>query len=330
MVDLSFLKKRSGSNLKNWQKKLENLDQNKSAAGGGKDDRFWWPAKTEDGKAEAIIRFLPLSKEDAQVDSEMFPWVKIFYHNFQGPGGKYYNETCLSTIGRPDPVLESINPLWKGTEKEVEIARARKRKTSFISNILVIKDPSNPENEGKVFLYKYGVKIHDKIMAAMFPEEDLSGSNPVDVTHFFEGANFHLKVRSVKGYPNYDQSTFLQSGPLFQDEDCDADVEKIWSQQHSLLQFVDPSALKTYDELKARYEEVISEAPKNISKSVEDVSVQKHATTKPSKPSSEAIGLRTKAEDVLEMKDSGDESLDFLASEDEDLDSTIDALFADD
>jgi len=318
MVDLSFLKKRSGGqNLQKWQKKLEKLEDKRST--GPKDERFWYPQKDDKGKAQAIIRFLPLSKVDAAVDPEQFPWVKVMYHNFQGPSGQWYNETCLSTIGRPDPVKEDINPLWKGSDTERDIARERKSKTSFISNILVIKDPANPENEGKVFLFKYGVKLHEKITAAMFPEDDIAGTNPIDVTDFWEGANFHLKVKPVAGYPNYDESTFLSPGPIF-DGDDDKAIDKIWSEEFSLLEFIDPANLKTYDELKARYEQVLT--PKgNISKSAEEVS-QKQTAVK-----------TTKAEEVLNTADDDDDddSLNFLSedSEDssEDLDDKLDELF---
>ena len=46
-------------------------------------------------------------------------------------------------------------------------ARKRKRKLSYYANILVVSDPKHPENEGKVFLYKFGKKIFDKITEAM-------------------------------------------------------------------------------------------------------------------------------------------------------------------
>jgi hypothetical protein len=318
MVDLSFLKKRSTQNLKSWQNKLEKLNESTFNSGGNRDERFWHPTKNDKGEAQAIIRFLPLSKADAELDSEMFPWVKVLYHNFRGASGKYYNETCLSTIGRPDPVKEDIAPLWKGSEAEVAIARDRKSKVSYIANILVLKDPANKDNEGKVFLYKYGVKIHEKLLSAMFPEEDLAGSNPIDVTDFWSGANFHLKVKTVAGYPNYDQSTFLVPGPLLTSGD-DKEIDKIWSQQHKLTDFTDPSNLKTYDELKTRYLEVIAENSNKVSKTAESVS-SKPKTTNNAKEVLEELKTNSSEDDIA-----------FLTSSDEEdnLDDTIDSLFGD-
>lgn len=323
MVDLSYLKKRNS--LSQWKNKLENIDKEKSGSRSS-DDRFWLPKKNEKGKAEAVIRFLPVSKEDAAIDPEMFPWVKVLYHNFRGDSGKYYNESCLSTIGRTDPVKEAINPLWQGTDDEKKIARERKSKTSFISNILVLKDPSCPENNGKVFLYKYGIKIHEKICAAMFPEEDLAGRQPVNVTDFWKGANFHVKVRTVDGYPNYDESKFLESGPLFRDDD-DSLVEGIWSKEYSLLQFVDPSNFKTYDELKARYEEVIAVStakPKTAAEIAQTKTVR-------AKPTPEKIVAQAKA--VVEEDEDNDVGLLANIKDDDDfsdLDAKIDSLFAED
>jgi len=321
MVDLSYLKKRNS--LSQWKSKLENIDREK-AGSRSSDDRFWLPTKNDKGRAEAVIRFLPVSKDDAAVDPEMFPWVKVLYHNFRGESGKYYNESCLSTIGRPDPVKEDINPLWKGSTEEQRIARERKSKTSFISNILVLKDPAKPENNGKVFLYKYGIKIHEKILGAMFPEEDLAGSKPVNVTDFWKGANFHVKVRTVDGYPNYDESKFLESGPLFREDD-DALIDGVWSKQYSLLQFVDPSNFKTYDELKARYEEVIAGSTNKPVKTAADIAAKPVQPARKAVVEAKVVEAATEEDDVNLLTSTVTDDDDFA-----DLDAKIDSLFADD
>jgi hypothetical protein len=117
---------------------------------------------------------------------------------------------------------------------------------SFTSNIYVVKDPSHPENEGKVMLFKYGKKIFDKLNAAMNPEfEDESPLNPFDL---WAGANFKLKIRKVDGYQNYDKSEFETPGPLSED---DAEMEKIWKREYPLVAFLDRKNFKSYGDIKA-------------------------------------------------------------------------------
>ena len=211
------------------------------------DDRFWKPEVDKSGNGHAIIRFLPAP------NNEDVPFVRVFDHGFQGPGG-WFIEKSLTTLGQNDPVSEYNTTLWNsGVESNKDQARKQKRRLSFVSNIYVLKDPSNPHNEGKVFLYKYGKKIFDKLNDMMNPEfDDESAVNPFDL---WEGASFRLKMRNVEGFRNYDKSEFDSPGPLFDD---DAKLEEVWKSEHSLQEQVDPSQFKSYDELKSRLYRVLA------------------------------------------------------------------------
>ena len=238
------LKRKSGSNLERLSEELNKISKGSESY---KDDRFWRPELDKSSNGYAVIRFLP------PVDGEDVQWARLFSHGFQGKGG-WFIENCPTTIGGKCPLCEINNDLWNsGLESDKDIARQRKRKLSYISNILVVSDPANPQNEGKIFLYKYGKKIFDKINEAMNPEfEDESPVNPFD---FWEGANFKLKVRKVAGYINYDKSEFESASQLHGGDD--AALEELWKNQYPLKEFTDPSNFKSYDELKARLETVL-------------------------------------------------------------------------
>ena len=212
------------------------------------DDRIWKPVMDKTGNGFAIIRFLPAPK------GEELPWAKLWNHAFQGPTGQWYIENSLTTIGQNDPVSEHNSALWNsGVESDKEIARKQKRKLQYYSNIYVVKDGANSENEGKVFLYRYGKKIFDKIMETMQPAfEDETPINPFD---FWEGADFKLKLRKVDGYWNYDKSEFADPSALSKKDD---ELEEIWGKQYSLKEFTDNSNFKSYDELKKRLDVVLS------------------------------------------------------------------------
>ena len=212
------------------------------------DERLWKPELDKSGTGQAVLRFLPAP------DGEELPWVKVFKHAFQGPTGKWYIENSLTTIGKQDPVSEHNSQLWNtGLESDKEIARKQKRKLEYYSNIYVVSDPKHPENEGKVFLFRYGKKIFDKIMASMQPEfEDETPINPFD---FWEGANFKLKIRKVDGFWNYDKSEFDSVTAL---ADSDEKLDGIWKSQYSLQEFLAPTNFKSYDELKKRLDDVLS------------------------------------------------------------------------
>ena len=213
------------------------------------DERLWKPELDKSGNGYAVIRFLPAP------EGEELPWVKLWKHAFQGPTGKWYIENSLTTLnGGKDPVSEYNSQLWNsGLESDKEIARKQKRKLEYYSNIYVVSDSKHPENEGKVFLFRYGKKIFDKMMAAMQPEfEDETPINPFD---FWEGANFKLKIRKVDGYWNYDKSEFDSVTQL---KSTDEELEKIYNAEYSLADFVAPSNFKSYDELKTRLDAVLS------------------------------------------------------------------------
>ena len=212
------------------------------------DERLWKPQVDKAGNGYAVIRFLPASK-----DEEM-PWVRIWNHAFQGPTGQWYIENSLTTINQKDPVSEYNTQLWNsGVESDKEIARKQKRKLQYYSNIYVVSDSVNPSNQGKVFLFKYGKKIFDKLSEAMqHAFEDETPINPFDL---WEGANFKLKIRKVDGYWNYDKSEFDKPSKL---NDNDDEMEKIWNTQYSLKDFTAPSNFKSYDELKTRLDAVLT------------------------------------------------------------------------
>tara|TARA_Y100000004_G_scaffold196407_1_gene266335 strand:+ start:470 stop:1369 length:900 start_codon:yes stop_codon:yes gene_type:complete len=247
MATLSALKKSRNSFMEKLHKEIEKIDtpqESKSYI----DDRFWKPEVEKSGNGYAVIRFLP------PVDGEDIPWARVFNHGFQGPTGLWYIENSLTTLGKKDPVSEYNSQLWNsGIEANKEIARKQKRRLTYISNIYVVSDPKNPQNEGKVFLYKYGKKIFNKINDLMNPEfEDESPVNPFD---FWEGANFKLKIRRVEGYQNYDKSEFDSCSQLLENEE---ELEKVWNSQHPLSEFSNEEQFKTYDELKARLDAVLA------------------------------------------------------------------------
>jgi hypothetical protein len=245
-MSFEALKKQSklGSLTEKLVKEVEKMNTNS----GGVDDRFWKPEMDKTGVGSAIIRFLPAP------EGEDLPWVKMYSHAFQGPGG-WYIENSLTTIGQKDPVSEHNRELWNtGNDKDKETVRKQKRKLSYYANIYVVKDPAHPENEGKVFLFKFGKKIFDKILNAMQPEfEDEEPINPFD---FWGGANFRLKIRKVEGYWNYDKSEFDSSAPLMDDDDA---LEAIWKKQYSLAALVAPDQFKSYDDLEKRLKYVLGQ-----------------------------------------------------------------------
>ena len=267
------------------------------------DTRFWKPEVDKAGNGYAIIRFLPAP------EGESIPYVRIFNHGFQGPGG-WYIENSSTTLCQKDPVSEYNSMLWNsGIEANKDIARKQKRRLTYISNIYVVKDPANPENEGKVFLYRYGKKIHDMLEDKMTPQfEDETPMNPFD---FWTGANFRLKIRNVEGYRNYDKSEFDSSAALLEDDDA---LEMIWKSEYSLTEFVDKSQFKSYDELKAKLDRVLDlsdQSRTNVTARAEDTVLD----------SSPEPQLRSTPEPTSSSTtDDDDDDLDFFKSlaEDED------------
>ena len=239
------MKRKSVGSISELTKKLESAEKKNSY----QDDRFWKPTLDKASNGMAVFRFLPAP------ENEDMPWAKLYTHAFK-VGGRWYIENSRTTIGEKDPVSEMNSELWNsGLESDKDIARDRKRKLSYISNILVLKDPGAPENEGKVFLYKYGVKIFNKIQEAMQPEFD--DEDPINPFDYWAGANFKLKVRKVGGYINYDKSEFESPSEVLGGDD--GKLEELWKTQHSLQAFVAPDQFKTYDELKKKLQEVVGD-----------------------------------------------------------------------
>jgi len=242
----SFAQLKSSKN--SMQKLLDQMKkENPSAEKKVGDDRFWTPTIDKAGNGSAVIRFLP------PANGEDTPFVRLWDHGFQGPTGLWYIENSLTSLGKQDPVSEYNSQLWNsGIESNKDVVRKQKRRLYFVSNIYVVSDPGNPANEGKVFLYKYGKKIFDKLKDLMEPSfEDEDPVNPFD---FWEGANFRMRIRNVEGYRNYDKSDFAKPAALLND---DEELENIWKKQYKLQEFLAPSNFKSYDELKTKLERVL-------------------------------------------------------------------------
>jgi hypothetical protein len=246
---MSFENLKKQSKLGSLTEKLvKEVEKMNTGSSGGADERFWKPEMDKTGVGSAIIRFLPAP------EGEELPWVKMYSHAFQGNGG-WYIENSLTTIGQKDPVSEHNRELWNsGSDKDKETVRKQKRKLSYFANIYVVKDPAHPENEGKVFLFKFGKKIFDKILNAMQPEfEDEEPINPFD---FWGGANFRLKIRKVEGYWNYDKSEFDSPSALLSDDDA---LEALWKKEYSLSAIVAPDQFKSYEDLEKRLKYVLGQ-----------------------------------------------------------------------
>jgi len=259
---MSFSDLKKQSKLGSLTSKLVKEVEKMNTTGSSGDERLWKPEMDKTGNGFAVIRFLPAP------EGEELPWAKLYTHAFQGPGG-WYIENSLTTIGQKDPVSEYNRELWNsGSDKDKETVRKQKRKLSYYSNIYVVKDPANPQNEGKVFLFKYGKKIFDKIMEAMQPEfEDETPINPFD---FWQGANFKLKLVKKDGYWNYDKSEFDRVDPLLDDDDA---LEAIWKKQYSLQAVVAPDQFKSYEQLETRLKMVLGQktsARPRLDEEVED------------------------------------------------------------
>lgn len=305
MVDFNKLKN-SSSNIEKLTRELE-----KKQSGGGYDDdadKFWKCETDKAGNGYAIIRFLPAPAVDGD---EGIPWVTVYTHGFNGPGG-WYIENSLTTLNEKDPVSEYNSELWNsGIEANKEIARKQKRRMTYISNILVVEDPKHPENNGKVFLFKYGKKIFEKITDAMNPPPEF-GETPINPFDLWNGANFKLKIRKVEGYQNYDKSEFDSPSAVLNGDD--AKLEKLWQSEYSLKEFLDRKNFKSYDELKARLARVLgTQAP--VHNQVADVPKQTIKTTPTTVESAKAPEVPSTPEiDVPWVEDEDDAMLDHFSA----------------
>jgi len=289
-MSFSSLKQNKASVFSKLQKQLEETTKVGTVV-----ERIWTLTTDKAGNGFAVIRFLPAS------DGEDMPFAKLYSHAFQGPGG-WYIENSLTTLGQKDPLGEYNRELWNsGDETLKEQVRKQKRKLQYFSNVYVVKDPGNPDNEGKVFLFKYGKKIHDKIMEAVNGDEleGRDGYNPFDL---WSGADFKLRAKKVAGYPNYDSSEFAQPGTL---EDLDdAQLESIWNRQYKLQELVAPDKFKSYEQLENRLNSVL-----NLKKEVAapaptpEVSVSsqpKFNKPEPEAPKAEAPSTEDEDDDVMD------------------------------
>ncbi len=292
-MSFSALKKNSNSAFEKLTRELEKISSTESS---GADDRFWKPELDKSGNGYAVIRFLPAP------EGEDIPWAKVFSHAFQGPGG-WYIENSLTTIGKQDPVGELNRELWNsGSDKDKEVARKQKRKLSYYSNIYVVKDPVNPSNEGKVFLFKYGKKIFDKIMGAMQPEfEDETPINPFD---FWTGADFKLKIMKKDGYWNYDKSEFASQSTLGNFDDDE--LEMLYKKEHSLASFTEASNFKSYEDLEKRLNMVLKGKTQRkvdmetMEDEEEEIFPARSESASPSLPN---VSARSRVEDSDDEKD---------------------------
>ena len=287
--------KRSRSNLDALTKELSGVVSNQSKVS-YVDDRFWKPELDKTGNGYAVLRFLPAVKD------EDLPWVKMWSHAFQGPGG-WYIENSLTTLNQKDPVSEENSRLWNtGIEADKEIARKRKRKLSYFANVLIVSDPKHPENEGQVKLFKFGKKIFDKITDKMQPAfEDEKAINPFD---FWEGADFKLKIRKVDGFWNYDKSEFDSTKEI---ADNDEAIEGIWSKQYPLKPFLEESNFKSYDELKSKLDKVLT-GSRNTGTVEDMVTPPSLSETKP-----EPVVNETVADSSAVASDNDDETLSYFS-----------------
>jgi hypothetical protein len=267
----------------------ENQTQEKKSY---KDERLWKPELDKTGNGYAVLRFLPA------VEGENMPWAKLWNHAFQGPTGQWYIENSLTTLNNNDPVSEMNSAYWNsGVESDKEIARRQKRKLQYYSNVYVVSDSRHPEHEGKVFLFRYGKKIFDKLMESMQPAfEDESPVNPFD---FWQGANFKLKIRKVDGYWNYDKSEFEAPSALFDNDDA---IEEVWNKQYALNEFTAPTNFKSYDELKTRLSMVLAGTTTvgNVTTLMEDEPVLSTLTVDTKEEPAPTVKLDDDAEDTMD------------------------------
>jgi len=247
-MSLENLKSMRGSSIDKLVKAAEAVSSAKPETNSYADDRFWKPTRDKAGNGYAVVRFLPAK------EGEDLPWVRYWDHGFKGPTGLWYIENSLTSIGAQDPVSEHNSVLWNsGRDEDKATARDRKRRLHYVSNVLIVSDPSNPENEGKVFLYKFGKKIFDKIMDVMQPQ--FADEEPVNPYDFWEGADFKIKIRKVEGWVNYDKSEFGSQSSLYEGDE--SRLTEVYDKLYSLQEFLEPSNYKTYDELSMKLNKVL-------------------------------------------------------------------------
>jgi hypothetical protein len=299
LEQLRAMRKTSGNTLSKIASELQKQDS--SSSNRKDDDRFWKAQVDKAGNGSAVIRFLP------SIDENGLPWTKMYDHGFQGPTGKWYIEKCLTTLGQADPVVEHCNELWAtGLESDKKEAQKRKRRLSYICNVLVVSDPKNPENDGQVKLFKFGKKLFDKIKDKLQPTFEDEAA--VDVFNAFNGANFRLRIRKVDGYSNTDKSEFDSQTPI---SDDDEEILAVLNKRHALEEFTDPKNFKSYEELKRKLDTVLSGTQSAGNKKAADFLLEDDEPKVPAKPPiKEKVAVTPKAA----VKTNDDEDLSFFES----------------
>ena len=267
------------------------------------DPRFWQPTRDKAGNGYAVIRFLPGDAEAAT------PWIRYWDHAFKGPTGQWYIEKSLTTLGQQDPLSELNSKMWNsGVESDKGIVRQRKRNLRYVANVLIVSDPSAPENEGQVKLYRFGKKIFDKIMDSMQPQ--FPDEKPVNPFDMWEGADFTVKIRKVEGYPNYDASTFKAPSPIASD---DGELEVLYGKQHDLKEWTDPKNYKSYDELKSRLALVLGEAAPRTMKQEAALELDDEIPNFDSKPAASIASTPAAAIPTAESSMNDDDTMSYFA-----------------
>jgi hypothetical protein len=299
-MDIQTLRKMRNSDFGQISNAFEKIANPQSESKSYTDDRFWKLEGDKAGNGTATIRFLP------RVEGDELPWVRIFSHGFQGPTGKWYIENSLTTLGEQDPVSELNTTLWNsGVEANKKIAQNQKRRLSYIANVLVVSDPKHPENEGKVFLFKFGKKIFDKIMDKARPT--FEDEKPVNVFDFWEGANFKLRMRKKDGFTNYDESAFMEPAALGDDDQ----IVSVASAQYKLSEFLDRKNFKSYDELKRKLDEVLSGNGFNAKSAAELAEDEPEVRAAP-EPAKSAPAFTPKASAKPAMEDDEDDVMSYF------------------
>lgn len=291
-MDIQTLRKMRNSDFGQISNAFEKIANPSTESKGYADDRFWKLEGDKAGNGTATIRFLP------RVEGDELPWVRVFSHGFQGPTGKWYIENSLTTLGEQDPVSELNTTLWNsGVEANKKIAQNQKRRLSYIANVLIVSDPKHPENEGKVFLFKFGKKIFDKIMDKARPT--FEDEKPVNVFDFWEGANFKLRMRKKDGYTNYDESAFMEPSALGDDDQ----IVSVASKQHKLSEFLDRKNFKSYEELKRKLDEVLSGNGFNAKSAAELTEDEPEVRSAPEPKSAPAFTPKATSKPAMEEDD---------------------------
>jgi hypothetical protein len=302
-MSFANLKSSRGSDISKLVSAAQEVSGTKKTENKYDDPRFWKPSVDESGNGYAEVRFLPAA------EGQELPWIRYFDHFFKGPTGQWYIEKSRTTLNENDPVSEYNSRLWNsGVESDKDVARTQKRRLHYVANILVVSDPANPANEGKVFLYDFGKKIFDKIMDKMQPE--FPGEEPINPFDFWAGANFQLKIRNVAGYRNYDKSEFKAQTSLF-----DADETKLeatYNQLHDVNEFTDISSYKSYEELKARLETVLGSAT-GAGSTMKNESLSQSAESAPLKTAEPEVIASAPQPNIAASTDDDDDTLSYFA-----------------